>query len=239
MNIHTGIKFMAVSAAVTVGASAGFASAAFAAGFGSQAAGSNNEAAKPAAQIFADAKQATRGAKTVQITGSYDEGSTNLSVNLVVGKGEGSGTITMHSDTFHIVFHGKDVDLKASAATWKNLTGDSEVGSLVGNKWIDFGQNGAAKTYAQLVSVSFWENAVSVDGSLTNAGTTTYHGQAAIDLKADDGSDLYVAAQGPAYVLGVVHGDGAGSLNFSNYDTARVAPAPHGAKSLDSIGSVF
>lgn len=208
-------------------------------GSSSQSSGSNDEASKPAAQILADAKQATLGAKTVQISGSYDGSGSDLSINVVAGQGQGSGTVTVHSDTFHVVLHGKNVYLDASSATWNNITGDSEIGSVVGNKWLEVSKSGIGSDYAKLVTIPWWVSDVSVDGSLTNAGTTTYEGQSAIDLRADDGDTIYVAAQGPAYILGIVHDGGEGSLNFSKYNTVRVAHAPRNAENLNNVGGGF
>jgi hypothetical protein len=201
---------------------------------------SNGEIKKSAARIFSDARKATEAAPTMQAVGSIRESGGVTSFNLILGQHSGGGTLSAGGATFQIVVDVPRLYLKAGVATWTKLT-NGTLAQLLANRWIqttssdqDFGP------LAQVVEVRSLIGQFTFKGAVTKGAVTTYRGHAAIPIvnyqdNKKQGT-IYVAATGLPYLLGgVAQGSETGSLNFSDFGTAKVPAAPKDALNLQSL----
>ena len=203
------------------------------------AAGSHGEASKSANAILADAKAATKKARSVHVVGTINNSGTTTSINMVVGHGQGGGTLTDGGANFDIVVHQGKVYLKAGKATWTKLA-NASAATLLANRWLqtttsnpDFAQ------LVQVVDIAKLTNTLSPGGKLVKEGNATFHGQPAIGLlDTSKGGTLYVAARGVPYILGIAGAKAKqGGVQFNQYNSAKVPPAPKGAIDLNQLES--
>jgi hypothetical protein len=240
-----GLMGLTVAAAAGMVGSAAMAPASWAASSagalgGAVKSATTGEASKPALTILADAKRATKAASTAHVVGSLREGGSTISFNLVVGHGQGGGTLDNAGETFDIVVHKKKVYLEAPKATWTKLA-NSAAAEVLANRWLyTTTANQDFADFANLLEIVQLTNQFTPSGTLFKKGTTTFDGQPAIPLfdSGVGGGTLYVAARGTPYILGLT-GTKAnpGRLLFSEYNTAKVPPAPKNAINFDELES--
>lgn len=217
-------------------------SAVLAAG-GAWGASGNGEAAKSPDTILADAVAATSGASTARIAGSVVNNGQRITLDIVSDHGtEGGGTMISGGAKFNIVVAAPSVYLKADAKTWTKVAGDKAAGQLFADKWLQTSaDNPQFESFTKLVDLdALTEQITKRPGTVTKGKVTSFHGQQAIPLRSGTGSSagtLYVAATGKPYVLGLVGTSktNKGELRFSNYDTAKVPPAPTDAIDLSQL----
>lgn len=200
--------------------------------------GANGEASKGAQSVLADARNATEKARTAHVAGSVTQNGSTVSFNLVVGHGQGGGTLSENGATFDIVLHQPKVYLKAGKATWTKVA-NSAAASLFADKWLE--TTTANKDFvnlANLADIVKLTKALEPSGTLTKQGATSFRGQPVVPLfdSGGGGGTLYVASRGIPYIVAVVGGKGApGRLLFTQYNTAKVPPAPQGAINLNQL----
>jgi len=213
---------------------------------GARSTSGNGEASKDVATIVADAEAATASASTVRISGTIDEDGNRTSLNIVSSDGSGAGVMFQAGKRFQLVVHPPDLYLKAPASTWRALSeGQGEdastvnaVAQLFGGKWVRMSTaNEEFGSLAKLFDISTFNDDSDDLSSVRKLPVTTFHGARAIPLHNDaKQSTVYVAATGKPYVLGVTsNGTSAGSIVFSEYDTAKVPPAPKHSIDLSSF----
>jgi hypothetical protein len=204
------------------------------------AAGSNAEASKSATAILADAKAATKKAHSVHVVGTISDSGSTTTINMVVGHGQGGGTLSEGAANFDIVVHQGKVYLKAGKATWTKLA-NASAAALLANRWLQ--TTTSNQDFAQLTQVADivqLTDSLSPGGKLVKEGNATFHGQPAIGLldTSKDGGTLYVAARGVPYILGVAGAKKKqGGVQFTQYNSAKVPPAPKGAINLNQLES--
>jgi hypothetical protein len=173
--------------------------------------GDNGEASKVPARIVADAAAALRAAHGYRMRGTIMQSGQTTTFSIA--------TSSSRSLTFSMATNGKSFDLtltptgsflRASPAFWARET-NPVIASRVGNRWIVFPVNQAAKLTSQLGDLSPAHLAYclshSPHGKITVGGRTTVDGQPVIALH-DDGnapgdhpSTLDIATTGTPYPL--------------------------------------
>lgn len=213
--------------------------AAIAGGCGGGGSKSNGEASKSASTVFADAKQAAIGAKSVHVTGSLNDSGQSLKLDLVLAHGSGKGTMAENGLSFDIIRVGDAAYVKGSDAFLRKFAG-AGAAQLLHDKWLKGPTTGGQfASLAPLTDVTaLFNGAFSKHGKLVNNGETTYKGQKAVAIKdASDGSILYVSATGKPYPLGATEGGSSkGSIAFDHWDETVSIAAPKGSVDITKLG---
>ncbi len=202
---------------------------------------SSGEDSKSATQILQDAKAATAGTSSVRITGSVYKAPDHLGLALVASNHGGGGTVSVNGATFQIVVSGQNAYVRADRRTLQQLTHDNAVSQIVAGRWFQttstdpsFGDG------AKLTDLNDLTGSFSSEGSLSKGQLTTVNGQSAIPLSDPRGETVFVAADGPAYILRVQSGSGSsgsGKLVFDQYGSAQVPSAPGNAINLNQLSA--
>jgi hypothetical protein len=186
---------------------------------------SAKESDKTAAQIFADAKRATSSLRSAHVVGRFN-GVALQSIDLLVGQTAGGGSVAVGGQQISIFADQNSVYMKATPAAWLALSKDPKIERL-GGHWAVFPSSSAFYAQFGINSIQkLVDNTLNQDPkTLTKGPTTTVLGQKAIELRSPQGM-IFVAAQGPPYLLGL---QGGGAVAFSQFNTAAVPTAPQGA----------
>lgn len=188
------------------------------------------EPAKPAGAIFAGSLAAMSHVSDFHVVGRIREGTQFMSLNLTMSGHGGGGNITVHGATIQMVVTRKRVYMKANAASWMALTHQEGVGQLLANRWLR-----AAASDPQLasfsklaVSTQFLGYVRTLATRVSELGAHTWHGRPAIELRDGSGDQIYIAAVGTPYLLGVVSGQApaSGSLEFTDFGDAPMPAIP-------------
>jgi hypothetical protein len=142
---------------------------------------------------------------------------------------------------FDFVLHAPDVYIKADRDAWVELTGQSSIGDLAGDRWMkSSASDGSFASLARLLDLdqmaqSFLES----DNPITKGAATRFRGKPAISLDEhdDDPGTLYVAATGAPRPLAIVSAAGKGEILFSKYNSAKIPTAPAIAIDLSTTTS--
>lgn len=198
-------------------------------------------AAQSGQQVVDAAAKAGAAAKSFHMSGQVTEDGKQIAIDFTIVKGTGAlGTMTFDGQPVDMVVVGGSAYIWAGPDFWKQFGGPegATVAQLVANKWLRFPtSNPAFAGFTKLAdSKSMFTDLRTKHGALTNKGATTYNGQSVIDIFDDsptDGGDLYVAATGPAYPVGL-GGSGieTGSVTFDGWDKTVPIAAPSGAIDL-------
>jgi hypothetical protein len=198
----------------------------------------NGEAGKFPDTIVDDAIAAATASTGVHIMGSVTNGGKplKLNLNLVTGKG-GSGTVTTNGLTFQIIRIGTKAYFKGGAAFWSHFAG-SGLGTQLNGRWIEASAtSGDLASFTPLTDVTqLFTSVLGSHGPLEKAsGNVTANGKAAVALiDSGLGSTLLVAANGPAYPLGLEE-KGGGVVTFDHWNQPVSLQAPKNALELDKL----
>jgi hypothetical protein len=189
-------------------------------------------------QIIAKVKHDVTTAKSVHVHGAGSSGGSPLSLDFKLLKGVGgSGPFSSDGISFDIIRVGKFAYFKGDAKFWGNFTKSKDLASLFAGKWIKVSAtSGDFASLTQLTDIKAFTNGIlSGHGALTKGATTTIDGHKAVALvQKSSGDTLYVATDGPAYLLGIKSGSKGGDkgqILFSDWNKPVSIKAP--AKSLD------
>jgi hypothetical protein len=199
-----------------------------------KAAPANNEASKPANQVFSDAKAAATSATSGHVSGSLVSGTTPITLDLHTVRGKGAtGSVTINGLQFNLVRVGDTEYIQGSDAFWRKYAG-ADLAQLLHGKWIK-----ASITQRRLRPVTaltslggLFAQVSSHHSKLVNDGKTTYKGQQVVAVRdTSDNSRLYVAATGKPYpvaLVGAKKGD-SGTITFDDWNKHVSLSAPNGA----------
>jgi len=184
---------------------------------------------KSVGEIFAAARSAMLHVKNFHVEGSVPSLKMDLSLS---GTGDG-GSVTTDGATLDIVVARKTIYIKADAKSWQKLTGNASIAKELANKWIKAPANTPNyKDFADLTIIKdFMGQFFSSDQGLAKvSGTEVVNGEKAFELSDGQGDSVYIADQGPPYVLQVTGGGSqGGALNFSDFGDAPIPAVPASA----------
>jgi hypothetical protein len=206
---------------------------ALAAGCGGGSKG-NGEAAKSAAQIYADAKSAASAAKGVHIHGSFVDSGQRVTLDLHVAQDKGKGTLSQNAASADIARVGDTAYLRANTAFWQKF-GNAGAATLLHDKWLkgkaDTQPLQAFAKYMDLDALS--QDAFGDPGALRKEGEKTYAGRKVVVVRDTKNEEtLYVAEEGKPYPVAVV---GDGTISFDSWDETVSVDVPENAVDLSSL----
>ncbi|MFC0551109.1 hypothetical protein ACFFHJ_09475 [Planotetraspora thailandica] len=190
-------------------------------------------AALSSKEAFEQALKASGSAKSLHLRGAVKEsdGTYKVDIKMVPGKG-GAGYITINGQRLDLTVIGKTAYMKGDKAFWTSAAGKDAASLLVG-KYIKM--TSTQSDFKDLISM------FELDGLLGEVapsdGATTLaevDGTPAVAIKAEDGSTVYVAAEGDPYILRVGGPDGGSqNMDFLDYGKAVTLKAPPAGDVID------
>jgi len=241
--LHVAIVFERLAPTMRVSALALVLTAALLAGCGSsrQAAPANDEASKPANQVFADAKAAATSASSAHVAGSLVSSGTPFTVDLSFARDKGAkGSVSVNGRAFDLVKIGDTIYIKGSDAFYQHFAGPA-IAQLIHGRWIKAStRDKRFRSFAPLASIAGLFGQISAHhGRLVNDGKTTYKGQPVVVIRdTSDNSKLYVAATGKPYPVAIVGGNRkqSGAITFDDWNKPVSLSAPSGAIDISQFG---
>jgi hypothetical protein len=201
---------------------------------------SNGEAKKSASQVLRDAKAVVRKTLSLHVVGRAVEGGEPTSIEVSLSQSGGGGRITAKGATIQMVRARSELYLKADRASWLALTRKAAVANLFADRWI----KAPADTpdfagLAGFLDIAKLADDLKPEGAISKLPVTKLNGRAVIPLVDATGSTLYVAAEGPAYIVKVVNtgksSGGAGTFTLDHYGSATTPPVPTNAVDLSQL----
>jgi hypothetical protein len=191
----------------------------------------NGEAKKKGPQVSKDAAAALKSAGSAHFQGTQTDGANSATIDLQLIPDGGIGTITQAGSTVHLVNTGGNSYIKAPAAFYTAQGATAANAATAADKWVkvptasnsfaEFTLNALADDLAKPSSGSKIEDAVT-KGKLDD--------QSVVILKQTDGSQLFIAADGPAYPLKLVSaGTTKSTSTFTDFGKKVTITAPAGA----------
>jgi len=161
-------------------------------------------------------------------------------MELVAGKG-GKGQITLEGLRIELVDVDRAVYINGSASLYRHLAGPAAARLLQG-QWLKV-TAGSGRSYSSLAAVTdlgeLIDSALTVNGPLAGAGTTTIDGQRAVGVTdSSTGGTLYVATTGIPYPLEILkHGAGSGRIAFNRWNKPVLLAPPANAINVEQLQS--
>ena len=201
-------------------------SAASTASSAATASADNGVASLSGSEILAKAQAAAKAATSVTVVGTVPQGSSAISIDMAVGKGEADGTITLKGVTVQIRVTGGKTYINAPAALFEQMGGSAGkiAGTVLGGKWFEVPSTGAvASSFNGIDNIAnkdtLFASLLSAGKNPTVMGTDTVAGQPAVILSGPNGGTLAVATTGEPYPLQVKAKSGStGSVDFKDWN---------------------
>jgi len=197
----------------------------------------NGEAAKPAAQIVADAEAAATAATSVHVSGSGSSGGTKLVLDLRLVSGKGAkGHLLANGLSFDLVRIGGTAYLRGGRDFWRRFAGGLAAALLEG-RWLKApARRGQLSSLTSLTSIrSLFSQLLGAHGTLQKTGETTIDGVAVVgvrDRKA--GGTLYVATSGRPFPI-ALRKTGQGAIRFDAWNAPVALTAPAHAVDISKL----
>ena len=183
-----------------------------------------------AAALGKQVKSATAKAASVHILAVVTQGGSKISVNMSMTRaGDLSGTMSANQAALTMLVTRGHAYLKVSSGLLKSQHLPSAACALVCGKYLEI-PAGQAKGMLNGLDMSSLLGQVSVS-RLTYVRTVTLNGQPAWQMRAGDGSTVYVAAQGPPYPLRVTKG--VSRADFTQWNAVTIPPPPPASQVVD------
>lgn len=198
------------------------------------------EGSKRAAQIFAGSMAAMSKLKDFHVTGNFSEAGQAFSLNIVMSRSGGGGSLKFKGATVELVVTAKYLYMKADAASWERLSGAADgksTAQLLAGRWLKVPvSNPQFSTFTDFTfSNKFVGKLTSLapGAGLKELGEGKWQGRPAVILGDNKGSHIYIAAHGQPYILGVTGNTRAsGSMTFDDFGDAPLPAVPTSAVSL-------
>jgi hypothetical protein len=199
---------------------------------GSSPAGASASAGPPpdAAALGKQVRSAAAKATSFHILAAVTESGSKISMNMSMTRsGEMSGTMSANRVAITMLVTGGHSYVKVSSGLLKSQHLPSAACALVCGKYLEV-PAGQAKSMLNGMDTSSLLHQLSAT-KLTYVRTATVNGQAAWQMRASDGSTVYVAAQGPPYPLRVTKG--ASRADFTQWNAVTIPPPPPASQVVD------
>lgn len=202
----------------------------------------NGVASLTASEILTKSMAAAKAATSVTVSGSVEQGSGTINIDLALGDGVASGTVGINGVTVKILRVDGKFYLNAPKALFDQIAdGGAAVGTLLADKWFTVPSTGtAADSFKDIGELSDMDSLF--DGLLDNAspkvkGTGDVNGQPVVLLtESNDDGTLAVATTGEPYPLQVKQTTGGtGVVTFSKWNEPVTVTAPADALDFGAI----
>jgi hypothetical protein len=198
-----------------------------------------------ATQVLDAAKKAAQDAKSVHMTGEFNEGGSALKIDMLLSDSQGGqGTVSIDGDEMALRQIGEDIWVKGSKEVWATMVpGAVDAAEKLDGKWVHVSKNDtASKQFAEITSMDqAFEGLLKASGKqITKVKGKDVAGTPTIGLEdkgdtEDDTATLYIATKGPAYPLLVEPKTQKGKITFSEWNSDVKVEAPEGATELSKL----
>jgi hypothetical protein len=183
-----------------------------------------------AAALGKQMKSATAKATGVHILAAVTQDGANISMNMSMTRaGDLSGTMSANQVALTMLVTRGHAYIKVSSGLLKSQHLPTAACALVCGKYLEV-PAGQAKGMLNGVDMSSLLGQVST-AKLTYVRTVTVNGQPAWQMRASDGSAVYVAAQGPPYPLRLTKGPS--RADFTQWNSVTIPPPPPAGQIVD------
>jgi hypothetical protein len=212
---------------------------------GSGGGGDNGLASKSAGEIIKATTKASESAKSVHVSGSLNQGGTNISLDLKMAAGVGaSGWMSDAGKRFSLVLDHNTLYINGGASFWKAF-GNAAVASVLQGKWLKTPATGHYASIAKFADLRqfFQQIYDETNGKVAKTSTKTINGTKVIGVRdTTKTGTLYIATNGKPYPVEI---DGAtssksgatGKLDFTDFNSAVTITAPKKSISLSQLES--
>lgn len=183
-----------------------------------------------AAALGKQVKSATAKATSFHILAVLTQGGSKVSMNMSMTRsGEMSGTMSVNHTPVSLLVTQGHAYVKVTSGLLKSQHLPAAACTLMCGKYLKM-PTGQAKEMLNGMDVSSLPGQLSAL-KLTYVRTVTVNGQPAWQMRASDGSTVYVAAQGPPYPLRVTKG--ASRADFTQWNAVTIPPPPPASQIVD------
>jgi hypothetical protein len=183
-----------------------------------------------AAALPKQVKTAMKNATSFHIAAVVTQGGSKVSVNMSMTRsGEMSGTMSANKRPVHVLVTQGHAYLKVTSGLLKSQNLPTDACTLICGKYLKVPAS-QAKSMLNGMDMSSFLGQVSVP-QLSYVRTVTLNGQPAWQMRAGDGSMVYVAAQGPPYPLRVTKGPS--RADFTQWNAVTIPPPPPASQVVD------
>jgi hypothetical protein len=196
----------------------------------------NGEDKKKGPQVSKDTAAALKSAGSARFQGTESDGANSATIDLQLVPDGATGTIKQSGTTVNLINSGGSSYVKAPAAYFVAQGVTAANAATVADKWVKL--PASANNFAE-----FTLNALSDDLAKPTSGSTIddkvtpgkVGDQSVVILKQSNGSQLFVATDGPAYPLKLVSaGTTKTTSTFSDFGKKVTVTAPADAVDLTS-----
>jgi hypothetical protein len=202
---------------------------------GSPSAAASASAGLPpaSAALAKQVNSALKSAKSVHMTGAVTQNGSTATIDIALThSNDVYGQFGDNSKPFTVlVTQGHGYIKVSAAATLQGMGLPSSACQLVCGKYLELSASESKSMLGGLAWSGLWGQANSVP-KLSYVRTATVAGQSAWEMKAGDGSTVYLAAQGTHYPLQVVQGSN--RIAFTQWNSATI-PGPPPASQVINI----
>jgi hypothetical protein len=183
-----------------------------------------------AAAVGKQMKSATAKATGVHILAVVTQDAAKISMNMSMTRaGDLSGTMSANRVALTMLVTQGHAYIKVSSGLLKSQHLPAASCTLICGKYLEV-PTGQAKGMLNGMDMSSLLGQVSA-GRLTYVRTATVNGQPAWQMRASDGSVVYVAAQGPPYPLRLTKGPS--RADFTQWNSVTIPPPPPASQVVD------
>ncbi|MCO5993510.1 hypothetical protein [Actinoallomurus rhizosphaericola] len=189
---------------------------------------------KSGAEIFSAARQALAHASSVHIKGKVTTDDGVVTMNMRIGQGYSTGSITMPIKKHQIPMQirSKDGRLYIRSPQLLRATGGEFAARVVGDRWFFTSDKKQLEEFGPFIDLTKFGAFPGADGEVTKGGTKVVNGRPAILLKEDDES-MFVATAGKPFPLRVAPNTGNDHLDFLEYEVPFTVTVPAHVLNLD------
>jgi hypothetical protein len=183
-----------------------------------------------AAALPKQVKTAMKNATSFHIAAVVTQGGSKVSVNMSMTRsGDMSGTMSVNKRPVNVLVTQGHAYLKVTSGLLKSQNLPTAACTLICGKYLKVPAS-QAKSMLNGMDMSSFLGQVSVP-QLSYVRTVTVDGQPAWQMRASDGSTVYVAAQGPPYPLRLTKGPS--RADFTQWNSVTIPPPPPASQVVD------
>jgi hypothetical protein len=183
-----------------------------------------------AAALPKQVKTAMKNATSFHIAAVVTRGGSKVSVNMSMTRsGDMSGTMSVNKRPVNVLVTQGHAYLKVTSGLLKSQNLPTAACTLICGKYLKVPAS-QAKSMLNGMDMSSFLGQVSVP-QLSYVRTVTVDGQPAWQMRASDGSTVYVAAQGPPYPLRLTKGPS--RADFTQWNSVTIPPPPPASQVVD------
>ncbi len=183
-----------------------------------------------AAALPKQVKSAMKNATSFHISAVVTQGGSKVSADLSMTRsGDMSGTMSVNQTPVKVLVTQGQAYLKVTSGLLKSQNLPTAACALICGKYLKVPAS-QAKSMLNGMDMSSFLGQVSVP-RLTNVRTVTVNGQPAWQMRASDGSTVYVAAHGPPYPLRLTKDSS--HADFTQWNAVTIPPPPPASQVVD------